>query len=87
MRERPDPATLPLQVDGVRRGRLLGWDDWSSTWTGWHAATGRPARLRLVRASRREDPAARAHLDLPPGEKSFFSVLLVFGIRHRFGGF
>ncbi len=41
---------LPPTICGVQREELLCWDHWTTTWCGRDLATGRPARVRVVRA-------------------------------------
>jgi len=65
MSDRPDTASLPARIDGARRDALLGWDDWSTTWSGWDTSTGRPLRLRLLRPAIAASADAGRHLRVP----------------------
>lgn len=47
---------------GVRRETLVRWDDWTATWDGTHLASGRPARVRALRAWASRDPVLRRAL-------------------------
>lgn len=48
---------LPAVVAGVRPEALVRWDAWSSTWDGIRVVTGERARVRVLRASVRGQPA------------------------------
>lgn len=55
---------LPARVAGVRRDVLVRWDDWTATWVGPHAETGRSWMLRLLRPEARQDPYLRRRIGL-----------------------
>ncbi|NCG22381.1 MAG: hypothetical protein GWP91_25475 [Rhodobacterales bacterium] len=40
---------LPLDVGTVRRGRLVKWDNWTTTWQGVDLQTGAPVLVRVLR--------------------------------------
>lgn len=50
---------LPSVIAGVRRERLVRWDDHSATWDGVEVATGRNTRIRTLRGQAARDPVLR----------------------------
>ena len=57
-------AGLPPTLCGVRRGTLIRWDAQTTTWSGSHVETGRPALLRVGRPSERADALSARRLQL-----------------------
>jgi hypothetical protein len=53
------PRGLPLVVGGVRRERLVRWDDWTTTWLGSDASDGSEVLVRILRPAAAADPALR----------------------------
>lgn len=54
--------SLPAVVGGVRRERLLRYDDVSTTWVGVRVLDGRPAMVRALRPAFVRDPVWQRHL-------------------------
>lgn len=53
---------LPPIVGGVRREGLVRWDDWTTTWDGVGAVSGRSCRVRVLRPAFSKDPVPRRSL-------------------------
>jgi hypothetical protein len=49
-------------VSGVLRDRLVRWDDWTTTWEGTDALSGRRAQVRALRPHAQRDPWLRRAL-------------------------
>jgi len=56
------PRGLPLELGGVRRERLVRWDDWTTTWVGSDATDGSEVLVRVMRPSAASDPVLRRQL-------------------------
>ncbi len=48
----------PFPVPGARRGELVRWDPWTSTWTATDGASATPLLLRTLRPAAARRPAA-----------------------------
>jgi hypothetical protein len=53
---------LPPIIGGVRREQLVRWDEWSTTWDGVGAVSGRSCRIRVLRPESARDPVYRRML-------------------------
>lgn len=53
---------VPLLIAGVRRSRLIRWDEWTTTWLGSDVATGSRTMVRVVRPHLATDPVVRRAL-------------------------
>jgi hypothetical protein len=54
---------LPRTIDGVRRDRLVAYDPFTTTWTGWREDGGRGA-VRCLRPRWRRDPVVHRRIEL-----------------------